>query len=289
MGTGETGLDYATFRYYGASLGRFLSPDLLRGSLTAPQSLNHYSYTSNDPINFIDPLGLCQGVIGRDDDGNPIVGEKPCTNKDGSGGDDGVDSGGGGGGGDGGEDSPGDPCGGGPCGQGGDRGGGGGTGTKPTLNLRALFDCIMSMFGINGLSFEESVKGQNGNPGQNGIFRGEGAQDNSHYVDGTFGIVNSVEKNKGTLTFMAIAAGHDVSVVDGYTSAANPYTNYTASNAAAGDFVNLQVWELGNSLALISGTVSILYSWAPKLFPELEPGNVLTECVKNGGPPGQQY
>lgn len=57
-GTGETGLDYAKFRYYGSSLGRFASPDLMGGHLLAPQSLNRYAYALNDPVNLTDPLGM---------------------------------------------------------------------------------------------------------------------------------------------------------------------------------------------------------------------------------------
>jgi len=57
-GTGETGLDYANFRHYSSAQGRFLSADLMSGRLHDPQSLNRYSYVSNDPVNRIDPLGL---------------------------------------------------------------------------------------------------------------------------------------------------------------------------------------------------------------------------------------
>jgi RHS repeat-associated protein len=57
-GTGETGLDYAQFRYLSSGQGRFLSADLLGGHLPAPQSLNRYSYVANDPINLVDPTGM---------------------------------------------------------------------------------------------------------------------------------------------------------------------------------------------------------------------------------------
>ncbi|MCI0627888.1 MAG: hypothetical protein L0387_40600 [Acidobacteria bacterium] len=55
----ESGLDYAIFRYYGPRLGRFMSPDRLAGTLGDPQSLNRYAYVLNDPVNVVDPFGLC--------------------------------------------------------------------------------------------------------------------------------------------------------------------------------------------------------------------------------------
>src|SRR5205085_12465788 len=56
----ETNLEFAHARYYSSSCGRFTSPDPFSGSmkLTDPQSLNRYSYVSNNPANSIDPSGL---------------------------------------------------------------------------------------------------------------------------------------------------------------------------------------------------------------------------------------
>jgi RHS repeat-associated protein len=53
----ESGNDYALARYDVNRLGRFSSPDPMSGSTANPQSLNHYTYTGNDPINAIDPTG----------------------------------------------------------------------------------------------------------------------------------------------------------------------------------------------------------------------------------------
>jgi RHS repeat-associated protein len=54
----ESGLDQAMFRYDSSRLGRFMSPDLLAGSIVDPQSINRYVYTRNDPVNLVDPTGL---------------------------------------------------------------------------------------------------------------------------------------------------------------------------------------------------------------------------------------
>jgi RHS repeat-associated protein len=112
--TGETGLNYAQFRHHAPTQGRFMSVDPVSGSLGSPQSLNRYSYTMNDPVNLVDPMGLfivCLGWFHSDDGGETwsltsVVG---CWDSDGGGHaplEDG--SGGGGGGGGGGDGAGGD-------------------------------------------------------------------------------------------------------------------------------------------------------------------------------------
>jgi RHS repeat-associated protein len=54
----ESGNDYAQARYYVSRLGRFSSLDPLPGSTGNPQTLNHYVYALNDPVNGVDPSGL---------------------------------------------------------------------------------------------------------------------------------------------------------------------------------------------------------------------------------------
>src|SRR5437588_9721264 len=56
----ETNLEFAHARYYSSSCGRFTSPDTFSGSmeLTDPQTLNRYSYVSNNPVNSTDPSGM---------------------------------------------------------------------------------------------------------------------------------------------------------------------------------------------------------------------------------------
>ena len=50
----ETGLYYYRARYYSTGLGRFLEPD----PIGFGDGLNVYAYVGNNPINFVDPLGL---------------------------------------------------------------------------------------------------------------------------------------------------------------------------------------------------------------------------------------
>ncbi len=52
--------DEAMFRRYNRWWSRFDQPDPYGGSynLTNPQSFNRYAYVNNDPVNYVDPLGL---------------------------------------------------------------------------------------------------------------------------------------------------------------------------------------------------------------------------------------
>src|SRR5205823_12013626 len=54
----SNGLDHSWWRKYESTAGRWTSPDPLSGSSEDPQSFNHYAYTRNDPVNFVDPSGL---------------------------------------------------------------------------------------------------------------------------------------------------------------------------------------------------------------------------------------
>ena len=62
----SNGGDEAMFRRYESKLTRFSQPDPYDGSydFSDQQSLNRYSYTENDPVNFSDPSGLqtCWGA-----------------------------------------------------------------------------------------------------------------------------------------------------------------------------------------------------------------------------------
>jgi len=53
----ETGLYYYGARYYDPQLGRFVQPDTEVQAPDCPQTLNRYSYSLNNPLNFTDPSG----------------------------------------------------------------------------------------------------------------------------------------------------------------------------------------------------------------------------------------
>jgi RHS repeat-associated protein len=54
----EAGLSYMRNRYYEPETGRFLTRDLLPGLNSSPLSLNQYAYVENNPLKYLDPLGL---------------------------------------------------------------------------------------------------------------------------------------------------------------------------------------------------------------------------------------
>jgi RHS repeat-associated protein len=61
----ESNTDYAINRQHQNAVGRFVQPDPVAGNPANPQSVNRYSYTANDPINFTDPQGLFLAGPGR--------------------------------------------------------------------------------------------------------------------------------------------------------------------------------------------------------------------------------
>ncbi len=106
----ENSSDHAWFRNYSTEQNRWLRPDPYDGSydLLNPQSFNRYSYVMNNPLRFVDLLGLEEDQSGctttTDDQGNST------TTCDGSGGSGGDGSGSGGDGSGGGYGGSYDPC-----------------------------------------------------------------------------------------------------------------------------------------------------------------------------------
>lgn len=74
----ESGNDYAMARYYVNRLGRFSALDALAGDPGSPQSLNRFSYVTNDPINLTDSLGMCP------ENAVTFNGKMDCTNAHGA-------------------------------------------------------------------------------------------------------------------------------------------------------------------------------------------------------------
>ncbi len=70
--TGEqvdaTGLQYLRARYYDSATGRFMSRDPLPFA-------QRYAYVGNDPVNYVDPRGLCKKTW------NPLEAAKECVEK----------------------------------------------------------------------------------------------------------------------------------------------------------------------------------------------------------------
>jgi RHS repeat-associated protein len=63
----ETGLQLLNYRYYNSSAGRFLTPD----PISYLGGVNLYGYVANNPINFIDPLGLDKLILPKNPSGLP--------------------------------------------------------------------------------------------------------------------------------------------------------------------------------------------------------------------------
>jgi len=58
----DTGLLYYNARYYDPVLARFVSADNIGRETSKPQTLNTYTYVTNNPIRYIDPTGHYQDV-----------------------------------------------------------------------------------------------------------------------------------------------------------------------------------------------------------------------------------
>ncbi len=61
----EMGLNYFCQRYYDSQIGRFMTLDPFGGYIELPQTQNRYAYCINNPLKYIDPLGLDPQIVYR--------------------------------------------------------------------------------------------------------------------------------------------------------------------------------------------------------------------------------
>jgi len=70
----ESDLMYFEARYLDTDTARFMSMDPWEGDYTDPQSLNKYAYARNNPVRYIDPLGLWNSESGEVERGDTLNG-----------------------------------------------------------------------------------------------------------------------------------------------------------------------------------------------------------------------
>ena len=75
----NSGTYYLGSRHYDPNTGRFLQQDTFKGEAYSPWTQNLYTYTSNNPVNYVDPTGHILGAI----IGGLIGGVKAILNGDG--------------------------------------------------------------------------------------------------------------------------------------------------------------------------------------------------------------
>jgi RHS repeat-associated protein len=71
----DSGLDYASQRFYASGIGRFLTGDSFdaSASTSSPQSWNRYAYVQGDPVNSYDPSGLLLADVGTCETWNDYI------------------------------------------------------------------------------------------------------------------------------------------------------------------------------------------------------------------------
>jgi RHS repeat-associated protein len=231
-------------REYNGIHGRWPSPDPAGISSLHPkdpQSLNRYAYVRNNPLRLTDPSGL-----DSIDDDPGFYGD--IFFDDGGGG-------GGGGGGDTGGDGSSDPNSGNTVGT---------TGGSDCVQTTSTCGDVTTEIANNTLSFGVvTLDFTPSQEGQNGSFFGLDLVGTNGFIDVTNDVtscdVTCVQENAPSLPGLTTVS---------YTDPSNPYVNYTRSDATSNAILGLQVFELGNSLAIISG--SPRSSMGP--LPSNEPG-----------------
>lgn len=277
----ESGLYHTRFRYYNPRLGLWMTSDPAgMGAVNPanPQSFNRYAYVAHNPVSAVDRLGLYissvpapAGPIGTSNVGDPFYQQFVCALY--------------------GEMCPSPQPG--PVaiwGGGGGGGGGGSGGTSaapnmPKVDTQALFDCIFSQFDVSGLVFLPSQPGGVDNPqdNKNGTFVGIGTDTWPIPLPSVISVTNDTQSaTREQITHQAELQGEwepGQGLYSGFTPNWYPYINYTGSDIQdPGDVLNIQIWELGNSLATITGLDN----------ENEQQAQALSDCYRDGGPSAKQ-
>jgi len=71
--TDSNGLYQMRSRYYNVDIKRFINQDVLLGSILDSQTMNRYSYVQGNPLNAMDPFGLCAANIFTKEFGHGVL------------------------------------------------------------------------------------------------------------------------------------------------------------------------------------------------------------------------
>jgi RHS repeat-associated protein len=225
---GEAVADYAVNRQYSPGIGRFSRPDPYGGSngISNPQSLNRYAYVQNDPMNEIDPLGLFQFCIWRVTEYGL---ESYCGNID-------------------------DP----ESGGGDSVSGGAKSAPKPRpFSEKTLKKCLDTLFGVTMTSFQRAKNGSNGTFTGTGPDRVPPHTGNNENIEVTIDATHT-GADLGAM-WTARHPGDPAGNLRGVYLHDLSYSAFVASNLdtfSKKPSIAVQVHELGNALAYITGTAS---------------------------------
>lgn len=249
----EAGTDYAVNRQYSQITGRFTRVDPLKGNLFKPQRLNLYSYVLNNPINAIDRKGL----DGEDDEPDPSPAPIPPSF---------------------------DPL---PYDffaivlDRGDRSELGGPKTPMPFSEETLKKCLDTLFGVIMTSFQKAENGRNGS------FTGTGPDSITHSGNNAniqVTIAAGLTGRELGVMWTARHPGNPVDELRGVHFHDLAYFSYVASDLDAFSkkpSIAVQVHELGNALAYITGTASNPTTPNPENS-DTDSGVRLERCVFGG-------
>jgi len=256
------------------SQGRWISPDPAGRAavvLANPQSWNRYAYVNNNPLRLIDQLGMDPCAWEEDGDGVfcGLFGDDDNSGNDDSSGEDCGDN------------CPAPPLPGANCPEGyicSDQ-------SYPTganINVSALGNCLGGQFGVALLYASPTVGNGTGDPGNmNGSATIMFGADQGFLVGTITNDIMSVSlQNMQQPSSAYVNPGTGTTL--GFTNPGDPWTNYTATGTLGQAAVDVQVQELGNSIAVIQGTIPAQYPGQPVLqSPEQDPGATTLNCYQD--------